>query len=413
MKLATLGSDKSVTTINAIMTELLTDIKPSEIFIYRESAPEKPLYDLKNILKQLGISTEIHEKVIGEGVTTWREKISQDSVDVFDITPGRKYMALVSANYSNSREVRYVYLKEENEGYRVFGYVPFEKLKVFNMNNGKEIKINPPPYTVDSLDKEATLDVDSLTALYNILKLHGKVKLKIGSDYLDDPTDDELIKTCEIRSGKLRYKEEDKIKDYLKTDSAFVADTNVYINLGNRIRKLFYERNKGFTLLPSISVYNELKNKLDSTQKGDQKIVLFRLGMDAYKSTHRSLIPEVEKKMGDVALKKEVERLKDVLPYNVILVTGDRTLALSSHSVKTLLLGELYQNNDYDIGEFLYCLSYAEFYYRGKKLTIELDGKEVADIRNNNNEDYKVKVKTVDPKYNYAKVLENLRKLVY
>ena len=419
MKLATLGSNKSVTTINAIMTELLTDIKPSEIYVYRESETKEPLYGLKDVLKMLGISSEIHEKVIGEGVTPWREKISQDSIDIFDITPGRKYMALISANYSHAGEVRYVYVKEEeNQGYKIFGYVPFEKLKIFRINDGKEIGINPPPYTIGSLDKEAILDVDSLTALYNILKLHGEVKLKIGFDYVDD-MDDEFIKICEIRSGRLRYKEEEKIKEYLKLDTIFVADTNVYINLGNRIRKLFYEKEKGFALIPSASVYNELEEKLESTQKGDNKLVVFRLGMDTYKSVHRSLIPEVEKteagekrKSGDVTLKEEAERLKGALPHNVMIVTGDKGIFISSHSVKTLQLKELYSSKDYDIGEFLYCLSFSEYYYEGrKKLKIELneEGKEVVEITTN--EDYKVRVRTLDPKYNYAKVLESLREL--
>ena len=414
MKLATLGSDKSVTTINAIMTELLTDINPSEIYIYRETQPKRTLNGLKDVLKMLGISVEIYEKIIGEGVTTWKEKISKEDIDVFDITPGRKYMALASANYSHAKEVRYVYLKEESQGYRIFGYVPFEKLKVFRINDGKEIKINPPPYTINSLDREATLDAESLTALYNILKLHGEVKLRIGFDYIDD-LDDEFIKTCKIRSGMLRFKEEGEIKDYLKTNSVFIADTNIYINLGNRIRNLFYEKDKGFMLFPSTSVYNELDYKLKGTQKGDKKMVLFRLGMDTYNSIHKSFIQEVKKnmeeknKMGDVALKVEAENLKRNLPYNVIIITGDKGLALSSYSVKTLLLKELSPSKDYDMGEFLYCLSFSEYYYEGKRLRIEVNGKEVAEIVNGN--DYKVKVKTLEPKYNYAKVLESLMKL--
>jgi len=419
MKLATLGSDKSVTTINSIMTEILTDIKPSEIYVYRETAPKKPLHGLKDVLKMLGISVEIHEKIIGEGVTTWKEKISKEDIDVFDITPGRKYMALASANYSHAREVRYVYLKDESQGYRIFGYAPFEKLKVFRMNDGKEIKINPPPYTLDSLNREAMLDAESLTALYNTLKLHGEVKLRIGFDYVED-LDDEFIKTCKIRSGMLRFKEEEEISKYLKPDSGcvFIADTNVYINLGNRIGKLFYEKSKGFMLFPSVSVYKELKYKLEGTQKGDQKLVLFRLGMNAYNNIHKSFIPEVKKNieeknknnnMGDVALKVEAENLKRNLPYNVIIITGDKGLALSSHSVKTLLLKELSPSKDYDMGEFLYCLSFSEYYYEGKRLRIEVNGKEVAEIVNDN--DYKVKVKTLDPKYNYAKVLESLMEL--
>ncbi|WP_158011700.1 hypothetical protein AB1303_00920 [Saccharolobus solfataricus] len=42
MILGTLGSDKSVTTVDAIMTEIFTGIKLDEIRIYREDANTKP-----------------------------------------------------------------------------------------------------------------------------------------------------------------------------------------------------------------------------------------------------------------------------------------------------------------------------------------------------------------------------------
>lgn len=39
MILGTLGSDKSVTTINAVMTEVFAGVKPDEIRIYRKTQP--------------------------------------------------------------------------------------------------------------------------------------------------------------------------------------------------------------------------------------------------------------------------------------------------------------------------------------------------------------------------------------
>jgi len=223
--LATLGSDKSVTTINAIMTELLTDIKPRKVIILRETPSNKDIRDgLRKALSYLGIEAEIQEKVIGEGVTNWRVKVSEKDVDVFDITPGRKYMALVSAEYSKAKEVRYIYLKNESEGYRIFGYVPFQKLKIFNMRTGEEIKLSQPPIT-KTLDSKSRLDIESLTALYNILSLHGNVKVKVGERYVEEE-EDEFIELCKSRAGVIVYEEEEEIVK--AEDAFFLADTNVY-----------------------------------------------------------------------------------------------------------------------------------------------------------------------------------------
>ena len=90
MILATLGSSRLVTTLDAIMTELFTGIKPDRILILSEEARE---LDLTNITKPFGINAETKVLELGVGINSWREKVRDISMDVADITPGRKYMA--------------------------------------------------------------------------------------------------------------------------------------------------------------------------------------------------------------------------------------------------------------------------------------------------------------------------------
>ncbi|WP_162268489.1 hypothetical protein AB1303_00915 [Saccharolobus solfataricus] len=47
----------------------------------------------------------------------WKNKISNEKINVLDITPGRKYMAIIGSNYVQADEVRYAYLKDERKGY--------------------------------------------------------------------------------------------------------------------------------------------------------------------------------------------------------------------------------------------------------------------------------------------------------
>ncbi|QGA53845.1 hypothetical protein GFS03_04250 [Sulfolobus sp. E5-1-F] len=418
-KLATLGSDKSVTTINAIMAELLTDIKPSQITILRESSPYKDIRDsLRKALSYMGINAEVNDIVIGEGVKTWKDKISEYDFDVLDITPGRKYMALTAANYSKAKEVRYVYLKNEGEGYRIFGYVPFNEIKIFNMRSGDEVKFTALPLTTVVNEKYSELDIESLTALYNILSLHGEVKVKLGNDYMEE-REDEFTELCKTRSGMKAFKEEEKIREIIKKDDVyFVADTNVYIQLGNRIKRLFYDKDKGFRLLPAPSVYRELKYKLTSTQK-DPNLVKFRLGYLTFKDGHLSAISGLENRIkdasyGDVEFKKEVQRLKGAIANTVYVVTRDQALGISvSSEIKTIVLKTKVDRQKFDMGEFLHCMSFYSVYSSFKEsirrdLFLELDGRNIVKITSVEEEN-KVNVETLEPKYNYAKVLEILR----
>lgn len=420
--LGTLGSDKSVTPLNAIMTEIFTGLKPTKIKIYRETPPIKQnvTSSIEKALNYLGLKTEVTEEIVGEGVKVWRERMGSVNVDVFDVTPGRKYMAYIAANYSSSNEVRYIYIRNENEGYKVFGYIPFNNITVFDLRTGNEIKIDKPPLTNDK--EPSLLDAESLTALVNILKLHGddkdSVKIKIGDRDVDEIEDD-FIKLCETRSGKITYREEDELRKLMQQDYFFLADTNVYINLGNRLKKLLYDKNKGLTLLASISTYRELKDKLNSTQKTEE-LIRFRLGMLTFKNIHWSVISQLEDKgkFGDVKIKEEVRMVKSVIPNNVALITGDRGIVISSTDFKTISLRNTRRLDQFDVGEFLLCLSFSDVYYKFKKevgdrnLYIELNGKNVTKLTFDTDNE-KVLVTPLDGKYNYGKVLEVLSEAIH
>ncbi|QXJ32049.1 PIN domain-containing protein [Saccharolobus shibatae] len=418
--LATLGSNKSVTTINAIMTEIFTDVKPTKIEILRETPPSRDIRQgFKKALNYMGINAEINDVMIGVSVNKWRDEIKKYEYDILDITPGRKYMALTSANYGKANQVRYIYLRNESQGYRIFGYVPFEEIEIFDIRNGNEIKISNPPHTTVN-DRNSTLGIESLKALYNILSLYGEVRIKIGRDYVEEMNDDKIVELCKMRSGMISFEEEKRIKDSLnKEDVYFVADTNVYINLGNRIRELFWGQEKGFRLIPLLAVYKELSEKLNSTQR-DEKLVVFRLGMAAFKNVHLALVPQLEdrlSKIGDVEVMNEVKKLKSALPNNVVLVTMDKNLASNiSLNVKTITLEKRVTNKQYDMGEFLHCLSYYPQYSFNKgirkDLYLELEGKDVAKISYNTEDLLTVNVETLDIKYNYAKVLEVLKDVI-
>jgi hypothetical protein len=45
-----------------------------------------------------------------------------------------------------------------------------------------------------------------------------------------------------LRSGGVRFKEEDKIREYVKKGYFFLADVNAYVNLGDRLAKITWDR---------------------------------------------------------------------------------------------------------------------------------------------------------------------------
>ncbi|WP_338598405.1 hypothetical protein V6M85_07375 [Sulfolobus tengchongensis] len=407
--LATLGSDKSVTTINAILTEIFTGIKPKRIIIYREDPPAREIKDgLEKALNYVNVDTSVEPIIVGYGIDKWRSTLSNADIDVFDVTPGRKYMALSASSYSKAKQIRYVYLKKESEGYRIFGYVPFNMIEVLDIRSGDKIDFDPP-LTKESDNVESTLGIDELRAFINILSLHG---IKLDLDYLG-LEDNEI---CLTRAGIVKYEEEKYIESEVKNESLFLADTNIYISLGSRLAELIPR----YRLLSSRNTYNELKNRSsNTTQKSDENLIKFTLGLQAYQYLHPT--PPITSQVstsGDIGLIDEAVKLKSNINNKVVLLTADQGVAIAAQNkgLNVIYLEKKIKakdvncdNLDVNCGELIQCLSYFR-----KRITIPFDNKGVAEISPDYSNIHKrnSKVKVLNKKYNFAKMLEILSRTI-
>ncbi|EWG06615.1 MAG: hypothetical protein ASUL_08604 [Candidatus Aramenus sulfurataquae] len=417
--LAVLGSDKLVTTTNAILTEVFTGFIPDEIVVLSETAHKKDISPLSDLVSMFSdVKVKLREEVVGKGVEKWREKVSSLNVDVADVTPGRKYMAIVVYTYSKANEVRYVFLEKEREGYRVFGYAPFNEIKVFDLRTGRDVPFSPPQ--VKRCGSEASyLSNDGLRALINVYSLLGKVGLIIDGEEvsLEELTD--FIKKngyggemgvnayelCATRSGLLVFKEEEEVRKKVDSNTFFVADTNVYISLGNRIGLITYSKEHGRRLIPTRSVFNEIENKLGTTQKGDEKLKVFQLASLSFRSLHAPPISSNVRGSGDVPFIDETASLKAFLPH-VVMVTRDQglTRAAQGKGIEVVHLKELGRGSLEGIGEFINCLS-----LMGKKVKLSLNGEEKAIIESQVMASDRVKVKD---KLKYACVIERAEEFI-
>lgn len=388
MKLAVLGSDKLVTTMNAILTEIFTGELPDEIHVLFEDKPKTDINKIVDIVSLFKKGIKVVPNIIGEGISRWREKVSKLDIDIADVTPGRKYMAVAVYSYSKAKEVRYVYIKNEREGYRVFGYIPFSEVSVTELRTGNNIPLKP----VNVLNKDPNvinkLSPDSVRALINLHSLQGDVKIRIDSDelkpeelidyvYENSSRNLEEYRICGLRSGILRFKEENEIKEYAKRGYVILADTNVYINLGMRLRELTYSKEFGSMLLPTKAIYNELQNKTISTQK-DKSLMKFYLANMSFKKLHPPPVPTDFKGIGDVALINEAKALKSELLYNIAIVTSDSGVmhSASVQVTKDIVgLHDIIKGDLEGIGEFLYCLSFYK-----KRIEILVNNKVTATI---------------------------------
>ncbi|QKR00727.1 hypothetical protein GWK48_10315 [Metallosphaera tengchongensis] len=383
MKLAVLGSDKLVTTTNALLSEVFTGTIPSEVVVLSESQGTKDLTKLGDILSLFSdVEIPVRQEVIGEGVEKWRQKVSTLDVDVADVTPGRKYMAVSVYAYSRANEVRYVYLKNEGQGYRVFGYVPFNEIKVVDVRGGKEIPFSPPKVNKGGRTS-FTLSQDGLRALLNVYSLLGEVKVSIGGDELSlqelpeyaMETDD--VKTCAIRSGLLIFKEEAEVRRKVDQNTFFIADTNAYVNLGRRLGEITWSREFGRRLLPSRSVYNEIESHTNTTQKNDPSLKLFQLASYSFLSLHAPPYTSQSKGSGDIPLLNEVTSLKGTLPH-VVLITGDAGVTRSAQAkgIDVVFLNKVVRGSPEGVGEFLQCLSLF-----GKDVEVLVEDRTVARLK--------------------------------
>jgi len=397
MILATLGSNKLVTTLDAIMTELFTGIKPDKILILREDSNITQL-NLSPVLETLGLKSEVEIKVLGEGIKSWREGLKGVNIDVADITPGRKYMAIAVLNYSNAREIRYAYLREEDKGYHIFGYVPLSEITVYDIRTGESV--NYEALKTVKGEKEVTLQVDSLQALLNLYRLLGKVEF-------DYNVSQDVEEMCEFRAGIKRFAEEEEIKS-LVDDYLFLADTNVYMKLGDRIRGLTWSKEKGARLLPSKAVYNELLGHTISTQKGVEDLK-FHIAMGSFRRIHKQPPVSEIRKSGDVGIIEEAKALKRELMEALAIITADEKLSIAAQSqgVKSILLHKIRNGKGYE-GEFLYCLS------TYNKVSILVDGKEYSFLpKHEFVVDKMVKVNNINKDYNYAYLLNKLEGILH
>jgi hypothetical protein len=142
--------------------------------------------------------------------------------------------------------------------------------------------------------------------------------------------DDPRLFPCSLRSGLLVYQEEEEVRRLADT-SFFLADTNVFVNLGDRLGEVTRDRRRGRRLLASRSVYNELLSKTLNTQRGDPRI-LFHLAMASYRNILTPPVTSEHKGSGDVSLIKEAVNLKSQFPERLVLLTCDKGLSNSAYS---------------------------------------------------------------------------------
>jgi hypothetical protein len=392
MELGVLGSNKLVTTTNAIFTEIFTGIVPDKIVILSQDSHNINFTRLKEALRILGVNAEIEQKTVGEEFEQWTKFMENYSPDVLDITPGRKIMAL-SSIYSRAKEIRYIYLRREENGYRIFGWVPFSELKVYNIRTRDSITFRPPK-TVNS--GKVTLNIEGLTSLYNILSLNGEIE--INTDYKDEEED----KICKIRSGILKFEEEDQIGEKIKGGDKIALDTNVYIKVGHRLGK--YKNN----IIPLRKVYDELESNAAGSRP-DDRTKKFLLGLSSYRYIHNNSIPPQSnvKKGGDEGIIEEIkEKSRDI--GNKWFVTEDNLEYEKANlrGINSIHLKTLRKNMENNVmGSYIQCLSIFS------KVRISIKGEEVIDVDHGSPSDGTATVTSIEG-FNYAEVISKIQEFL-
>ncbi|AAK41644.1 PIN domain-containing protein [Saccharolobus solfataricus] len=244
--------------------------------------------------------------------------------------------------------------------------------------------------------------------------MHGNADVKFGNESVFDlargsSTNDELLNICMIRSGFKKFEEEKEIQN---TDGFFIADTSVYIKLGNRLGYLTKDR-----LLASKSVYNELSERTKLTQMG-KEIIVFYLGMYSYRHLHKSPPVSEYNKSGDIPLIEETRKIKENIPEKVTLITADRQLKQRARTlgVNVIFLNTL-KSDSGNMSELLLCASnrreYMEKYdYARRDLTITINDKEVIKIESDPTKEGFSRIKTLNKEFNYAKLIEKLYEMI-
>jgi|SRR5579875_2258918 len=403
MKLGILGSDKLVTTTNALMHELFAGALPDEVVIFAEDPPKTTFDRLSEALLLLGLKPKIKYVVLGEDFSKWGEAFSE--VDIVDVTPGRKITALIAASTTRGK-VRYAYLKEEARGYRVFGYVPLQQIKLIELPEFKEVAMSAK-HTVSA--GEATLDKEGLTAMYNLYTLSGQVNIRFGSlptpatleELLQNKVtltqeDQQYLHTCAKRAGYIQYEEE---KEIAQTQDTLTFDTNIYIELGERVLR------KARKTHPLRSVYDELDRvSLNYNKRPTPDEAKFLLGMADYTLIHGAPPPSLTKHSGDVGIIEEVMERKKHLE-TLTLVTLDQALAQRARvrGIRTIH-PHTPRRAQGDVGELLRTLA------QYTDIQIYIGNEQVASLKREDTNT--LKVVALRPQHNYAQLVQTLQKFI-
>ncbi|PSN96571.1 hypothetical protein B9Q09_02030 [Candidatus Marsarchaeota G2 archaeon ECH_B_SAG-C16] len=403
MRLGILGSDKLVTTTNALMYEVFAGVVPDEMVIFTEDPPKTTFDKLSEALLLLGVKPKIRYVVLGEDFSKWGEAFSQ--VDIVDVTPGRKITALIAASTTKGK-VRYAYLKEEVRGYRVLGYVPLQQIRLIELPAFKQVAMSAK-HTVSV--GEATLDREGLTAMYNLYTLLGEVSFSFGSlpipvtleELLRNKVtltqeDQQYFNTCIKRAGYIQYKEE---KEIAQTQDTLTFDTNVYIELGERVLR------KARKTHPLRSVYDELDRvSLGYNKRPTPNEAKFLLGMADYTLIHGAPPPSYTKRSGDVGIIEEAMELKKHLEA-LTLVTLDQALAqrAKARGIRTIHLHTLRKAQG-DVGELLRTLA------QYTDIQIYIGSEQVASVKREDTNT--LRVAALEPQHNYARLVQILQKFI-
>lgn len=426
--LGVLGSNKFVTTSNAALTEVFYGVRPSRVKVLFETNTSLDLSPLQEALGLLGVNTQVEAAVVGRGPEEWARNLrSHGDVTVIDVTPAWKYMTMIAyAVLGGAARVRYIYIKNDREANKVFGYIPLDELELWELSPGRPSRVKEPKLPEPSTGASSELRPDALTALLNLLRLRGRVSVSPSStargspDYeprwgelnpfdldsvVQEAEGDDVVRLCALRSGALVLEGEDKVVSEARQGANLAFDTNVFINIGPRLPGLL--ENYRNAAIPLPQVYRELT--LTAPPKGDatKDFVRRLLGARSFNELHPLVAEWLGSARGAGGDKGIVDFLSEAKKYirRPVLVTGDRNLYsyATASRLEALLLGAPRRGGGRYQGELVSCLS------SFRELVLMIDDRGVARLRS---DPYSGVTRVMDPErsVNYGPALQVLER---